>query len=1603
MGNDKIVEAKSLAKPTVDTTSIEYLKQQNENEAVEKLNKIAKEGAMSTGVASVTKADYLNLSDSQKKQVLDEGMTLSEYQDKDYEKYQGDFNKFLYDHEGVGSFLGEINKGIAKGVTHIPSVFDVGNQLFYFIPKRIKYALQSEESNKQDYEDFVGDYLKEHGTTEGVEDAYNKSFNSYIQNLTIKADKAIEGSNTLFAGNSLQYNPYSTDGDSWWKKNINKASIRQGLGGLVSSAVEFGGGGMIAGGLTSALNLSTRATKLVSATLTNSMESNESGTNEAVFNALVEKGVPVWKAQNEANYADLKYRALNTIFIANDASTFGAIMKGERYAMQAGQVVAKKSFKERAKATGREMIKEGFLEEYPQDMIAAANVELALQKYDKSDKSFGEFLSDYTMKTGLNSALWGALGGPAQSMMGAGGRKLMNATQGKMFKEGNNNPGNFTEEAPTQPNEPRVETRYENPGSYEEFLSRQNSTTINKEDVAKRATEDGDKHPDKVRYNYEKEAFEKEYNSNKDNVDAWAKYDQAQAEYMKRLKSHEYKKKEWNRATWLQKLGSIDQAKEDVANAIATDMKFAQSYSDAVATGDHDAAQDLENQRFENLFLSYAKRGYVSGSDASLKTQLTNTLNSTEATQDEKATAKKFLDKLPSLEKTYIEQQSSRQGRRMLDYAFKVNTRIDSLKEVFSNTAMKTESIKADIFKEMLDNGLVTDPTIADAYVNKMEASFLDNQAERYGESNKEYADKLKHRTSILHEKANRVLADKEVTKENQALVDALENSKELGENILRKALTTSTLEALHLQKRGIETGRIAEVVDKKLHSFISEQIDKADDVTTIDHINDAITTASISNKKKKELRTALFEKLKSIDYKKTMAEQAVVQSETAKKDLTEKLSNLAKERTALSKDLKNFTRYKLMSTRQEKLDEHQANIDRVEKAIQDNASLVGETLTAYEKTIVDHDNATSNLRTLWDCMIENFDNAEKMLRDEYTSPKDKRNVANITKPKQAATILETAAAQAEVVKDIVDKNDTAPVIEEIVFDDNSVDYNNESSMETPSDYKTRNENLRVPGNISYSTGTLGNEEWNSDMVIGEFLAESKQNQVGRKLDIVVDKSDILRLSKLDVSRGDIYDALTAMKMHDDFMSNNLSNEDTEFFIRNAPIRFVFLNKEGNPLFYKNKPVYGYMHSQGWHTDSDYGKAQYNERKKILLELRNGNKVSSEVTYQSAGMFYNNNTNNLDIFDNPTLYVSDSTGFLWTNKGKNAHKTEILTNKTSGRIFTTVRDTKGEEQLVQLNGRKLTEDEAWATFKVIHNITSGASFHDKIKVQGFSGMTNGQFLSMVTFEGKDSLNTKFPLYINPKARTITIKEGSNLFTINFDEIENHTEQLVGYLRNKYFTTRADLLNSKLKDFNSTTFVWNNVEYATTDSYLSFIKENDALNTNANPMKDGKPTKEAGGQFFHVPVISAKQVSVNPISKAITSDVVEDKGVSKTVAEPIVQKEEVEKEVPTKTSSKEDDEFLLGLEDKPVDSYGEAVMSDTMKKQFRDIFAKLAEVSETSYNGEVYVFSRGLARKLVAHLGLTTKPIDEKELFAAYTDSNKTAFENALNELLKSQC
>jgi len=86
---------------------------------------------------------------------------------------------------------------------------------------------------------------------------------------------------------------------------------------------------------------------------------------------------------------------------------------------------------------------------------------------------------------------------------------------------------------------------------------------------------------------------------------------------------------------------------------------------------------------------------------------------------------------------------------------------------------------------------------------------------------------------------------------------------------------------------------------------------------------------------------------------------------------------------------------------------------------------------------------------------------------------------------------------------------------------------------------------------------------------------------------------------------------------------------------------------------------------------------------------------------------------------------------LWTNKGKNAHKTEILTNKTSGRIFTTVRDTKGEEQLVQLNGRKLTEDEAWATFKVIHNITSGASFHDKIKVQGFSGMTNGQFLSMV--------------------------------------------------------------------------------------------------------------------------------------------------------------------------------------------------------------------------------------------------------------------------------
>jgi len=172
----------------------------------------------------------------------------------------------------------------------------------------------------------------------------------------------------------------------------------------------------------------------------------------------------------------------------------------------------------------------------------------------------------------------------------------------------------------------------------------------------------------------------------------------------------------------------------------------------------------------------------------------------------------------------------------MLDYAFKVNTRIDSLKEVFSNTAMKTESIKADIFKEMLDNGLVTDPTIADAYVNKMEASFLDNQAEKYGESNKEYADKLKHRASILHEKANRVLADKEVTKENQALVDALENSKELGENILRKALTTSTLEALHLQKRGIETGRIAEVVDKKLHNFISEQIDKADDVTTIDH-----------------------------------------------------------------------------------------------------------------------------------------------------------------------------------------------------------------------------------------------------------------------------------------------------------------------------------------------------------------------------------------------------------------------------------------------------------------------------------------------------------------------------------------------------------------------------------------------------------------------------------------------------------------------------------------------------------------------------------------------------------------------------------------------
>ena len=833
----------------------------------------------------------------------------------------------------------------------------------------------------------------------GLSDDIDGEYSNWASELAKDGIEAFDKNNPIYSKGMFDA--------GWFASGIQSVGASA-LGFAIPGGLAGKGIGLLASKVGQLVNGSLLASqgvaKFATAALTNYAESMSMAPDiyKEIYDSAIANGVSKDLAKDQATKRTKQFMWGNKINILTDAVALGHMTR------------AKDIVSGGAKLTRKEMVKSGLKqmkteawEEYNQDLMSSEAIrsgKMDLGLIEDDDSSFlGRALEFAGSDEGLSSMIWGAVGGPAQSV----GSKYVKEGTGKAAEKlglsGVQKPKPITKVPPTSPENERP-VKPKEPETYKEFLQRTRRHWDN--DKLENVADPNNSLSDPVseaEYAAEYKRQSEEYEKSKD--PAWEKYDKEMEEYSKSQEEYDKKLKKYN--DWLEQkaefeeFGTVAQTKKELSAFLEKENELLLKYKKAVEEGDNVTVTDIENERFDTLFTRYARRKAVAGSEGSLEKQLEAIIEDKGSTPETKQMAQKYLKDLPQMISDYGKIYNKYENYGATDVAFMVKQRAKRTNELLdlnNDEIQKTSNVlNNNLAKTQIDGATAIDTELA---LVSLELDALSKKAKKLSKtlSIQVEADVEQRIKALQTKKENLTKAAKEqeggLSQNTINSQPEIEDLKKLMDNKAQLYITNDIYK--HTDKL-YNDSKYRKDVKKQMNEIFDDAINSATSKEQIDMILAQMGNADFGFFERKRILNAIKNKEIEIERKAQAREELITkkkQAFTAYKNQLDKYKQLFKSENSRIAGL--TRRSNVLSNRKKELEEKlgiNTGIYSADVELERELEEVNDQLDIVQEKI----NTAKTTRSALRDNINEFSNAEfdrKIKEDLETTAKEKRAAA---------------------------------------------------------------------------------------------------------------------------------------------------------------------------------------------------------------------------------------------------------------------------------------------------------------------------------------------------------------------------------------------------------------------------------------------------------------------------------------------------------------------------------------------------------------------------------------------------------------------------------
>jgi hypothetical protein len=1210
-------------------------------------------------------------------------------------------------------------------------------------------------------------------------DDFEKGYSNWLSEFASQEKKEFDEENPIFSAGT---------GDlGWWM---------QGLQSVGQSAIGFAVPGGIIGKtagraaklanqfMKASKGLETGAAQVLTAFGTNYLESMMM--SEEVYNNLYNNAIASGRTHEDAQSIAAKnaeeFRAKAKIGVITDAIAVGNLINGKGLISGAAQKNLKEKTLSVAKQMGTEAFEEGAMGFVQKEAERKGAIDIDPKKADNS--GIVERMGNYaTSPEGFTEMFFGALGGPLQT----GGAAIVGKGIEKTGIGRLTDPGEFKKEAP--------EFTFDEPRPDVSFDATQKDIDAWEERKAK----------------------------------AEAKYKAEQDRYNKEQAEHSDKQAKFAEQEKYKNTGTIAQTKQEVDEFMNREAELLEDYKKAVILGDETAMRDIEDKRFENLFLRHAKSETARESEGSLERQLEAYASNPELDQDQRAMAKRYLDKIPEYQQTYNKLMGQYNSDvSTVETAFKIKARLESSNEMLEDINNRLNESEAELARSIKETeGISASPAQIEAISLQKEQRVLEKiKSSQKAEFNPKLQKELERRIKDYENRINvlnETVKDEPVaSKVSTSVINANHNMQKVEKLANDKAQAFTAYTTYNGLNNYIENGNFKRDVEKDNLRFFNDKLNAADtEQELVEALYLLSATAIPANKKEDAIKRWTDKKDKiqeeqeqqTIDFENALEKYNQLsklneQIQSKKMSYLGKLSGIKRKETKLKEetlDVPAEVSLKEIIKATESAEETQKAIKDLE-AERTFAKIEFDNITRFSKNLVKELSKAEEKVNGYNSLpgMSSFEEDLKKAADPETEKLTSTQVNTFAQTTEDAD-LSTSATQLKTEEAKIKNTDPEliPVS----------DYKNGASK-PPVSKKFNDEQGSPVGlykNIAYLTHSDRSTDKESNFA-NWLETTPDQDKIGTSLQFEIHKkdSDDLGLDYNDPSR--------------------------------VAIRIYPINKDGHKINFEGKPTYGFLRD----TDPKYGEEGLiwiKEARNVLAKAKEEgwlNKLKPSITAVGSGILKSDTSGNTknDIRDKLdktgeeiVLAMFDGDEFKW-GKGR-TYSFGAVTGGTKGFIYASINDANGKRFPLKMNSRKLNTAEAEALYQTV--LSTGQlrkSNKETVKnIAGVNGITYKQLMDLLVYNGEYSEKTNTPLHLNFKTKQLVIAGKA----IPFTKISENEDLLKDYFLKMWRTTNSKMLNTSFNDPDSDfsgDFEWFGKEISFDSSYNDFQFDNGALTTNA---------------------------------------------------------------------------------------------------------------------------------------------------------------------------